>query len=221
MFDFFGILRRHMQGGPYPPQAPAPPVGYVSSTLVSDIETDLPDEDDDDEEDEGYEMSPPIRGIEHTPGSSMDNLDSSVTGKHTFLCTFVIISMISFLWTFPVKEHEEVLQKEPLSKPLNHVQFGAQLDVRCRLRSFTALTLSTAGVAISFAHYPIHCPRNLGFLSHFNHFRIQFELSMDSREKKKISDLFKKLIKTQSIWSETANDMIYSHIKLQFNSMCT
>ncbi|XP_073673404.1 roundabout homolog 2 isoform X4 [Garra rufa] len=71
----------HMQGGPYPPQAPAPPVGYISSTLVSDIETDLPDEDDDEEEDEGYEMSPPIRGIEHTPGSSMDNLDSSVTGS--------------------------------------------------------------------------------------------------------------------------------------------
>lgn len=72
------ILRRHIQGGPYPPLAPAPPVGYISSTLVSDIETDLPDEDED--EDEGYEMSPPIRGMEHTPGSSMDNLDSSVTG---------------------------------------------------------------------------------------------------------------------------------------------
>ncbi|XP_053095598.1 roundabout homolog 2 isoform X5 [Pangasianodon hypophthalmus] len=76
----------HMQGGPYPPQAPAPPVGYMSSTLMSDIETDLPDEDEDDdeeeEEDEGYEMSPPpLRGIEHTPGSSMDNLDSSVTGS--------------------------------------------------------------------------------------------------------------------------------------------
>ncbi|XP_026137515.1 LOW QUALITY PROTEIN: roundabout homolog 2-like [Carassius auratus] len=71
----------HMQVGPYPPQAPAPPVGYISSTLVSDIDTDLPDEDDDEEEDEGYEMSPPIRGIEHTPGSSMDNLDSSVTGS--------------------------------------------------------------------------------------------------------------------------------------------
>uniref|UniRef100_A0A3B4CEW8 Roundabout, axon guidance receptor, homolog 2 (Drosophila) n=1 Tax=Pygocentrus nattereri TaxID=42514 RepID=A0A3B4CEW8_PYGNA len=72
----------HLQGGPYPPQAPAPPVGYMSSTLVSDIETDLPDEDEDDEEeDEGYEMSPPLRGIEHTPGSSMDNLDSSVTGS--------------------------------------------------------------------------------------------------------------------------------------------
>ncbi|XP_058269709.1 roundabout homolog 2 isoform X4 [Hemibagrus wyckioides] len=76
----------HMQGGPYPPQAPAPPIGYMSSTLMSDIETDLPDEDEDDEEeeeeDEGYEMSPPpLRGIEHTPGSSMDNLDSSVTGS--------------------------------------------------------------------------------------------------------------------------------------------
>uniref|UniRef100_A0A672K516 Roundabout, axon guidance receptor, homolog 2 (Drosophila) n=1 Tax=Sinocyclocheilus grahami TaxID=75366 RepID=A0A672K516_SINGR len=82
------MLQAHLdeltRGGPYPPLAPAPPVGYISSTLVSDIETDLPDEDDD-EEDEGYEMSPPIRGIEHTPGSSMDNLDSSVTGKRTFL----------------------------------------------------------------------------------------------------------------------------------------
>ncbi|XP_060743892.1 roundabout homolog 2 isoform X3 [Tachysurus vachellii] len=77
----------HMQGGPYPPQAPAPPIGYMSSTLMSDIETDLPDDDEDDdeeeeEEDEGYEMSPPpLRGMEHTPGSSMDNLDSSVTGS--------------------------------------------------------------------------------------------------------------------------------------------
>ncbi|XP_062329471.1 roundabout homolog 2 [Osmerus eperlanus] len=75
----------HMQGGslpPYPPQAPAPPVGYVSSTLVSDLETDIADEDEEDEEEEeGYEMSRPLRGIEHTPGSSMDNLDSSVTGS--------------------------------------------------------------------------------------------------------------------------------------------
>ena len=33
------------------------------------------------EEEEGYEMSRPLRGMEHTPGSSMDNLDSSVTGE--------------------------------------------------------------------------------------------------------------------------------------------
>uniref|UniRef100_A0A1A7WFR7 Roundabout, axon guidance receptor, homolog 2 n=2 Tax=Iconisemion striatum TaxID=60296 RepID=A0A1A7WFR7_9TELE len=73
----------HIQGGSLPPLAPAPPVGYVSSTMVSDLETDLPDEDDeedDEEEDEGYGARHP-RGIEHTPGSSMDNLDSSLTGK--------------------------------------------------------------------------------------------------------------------------------------------
>uniref|UniRef100_A0A672Z1Q4 Roundabout, axon guidance receptor, homolog 2 (Drosophila) n=1 Tax=Sphaeramia orbicularis TaxID=375764 RepID=A0A672Z1Q4_9TELE len=72
----------HMQGGSLPPQAPAPPVGYVSSTMVSDLETDLPDEEEEEEEeeDEGYGARHP-RGIEHTPGSSMDNLDSSLTGK--------------------------------------------------------------------------------------------------------------------------------------------
>lgn len=73
-----------MQVGTLPPQPPAPPVGYVSSTMVSDLETDLPDdeeeEEDDEEEDEGYGARHP-RGLEHTPGSSMDNLDSSVTGK--------------------------------------------------------------------------------------------------------------------------------------------
>uniref|UniRef100_A0A672Z0I5 Roundabout, axon guidance receptor, homolog 2 (Drosophila) n=1 Tax=Sphaeramia orbicularis TaxID=375764 RepID=A0A672Z0I5_9TELE len=72
----------HMQGGSLPPQAPAPPVGYVSSTMVSDLETDLPDEEEEEEEeeDEGYGARHP-RGIEHTPGSSMDNLDSSLTGS--------------------------------------------------------------------------------------------------------------------------------------------
>lgn len=50
--------------------------------MVSDLETDLPDEEeeDDEEEDEGYGARHP-RGLEHTPGSSMDNLDSSITGK--------------------------------------------------------------------------------------------------------------------------------------------
>uniref|UniRef100_G3PBT0 Si:ch1073-83m3.1 n=1 Tax=Gasterosteus aculeatus aculeatus TaxID=481459 RepID=G3PBT0_GASAC len=74
----------HMQVGSLPPLAPAPPVGYVSSTMVSDLETDLPDEEEEEEEeeeeDEGYGARHP-RGIEHTPGSSMDNLDSSLTGK--------------------------------------------------------------------------------------------------------------------------------------------
>ncbi|KAL4648529.1 hypothetical protein GN956_G7301 [Arapaima gigas] len=76
----------HIQGGSHPPQAPAPPVGYVSSSLISDLETDIPDDDDEDDEDEedddeGYEMSRPPGCMEHTPGSSMDNLDSSVTGS--------------------------------------------------------------------------------------------------------------------------------------------
>uniref|UniRef100_A0A669C345 Roundabout, axon guidance receptor, homolog 2 (Drosophila) n=1 Tax=Oreochromis niloticus TaxID=8128 RepID=A0A669C345_ORENI len=84
VFIYLFIFTRHMQGGSLPPQAPAPPVGYVSSTMVSDLETDLPDdeeeEEEDEEEDEGYGARHP-RGIEHTPGSSMDNLDSSLTGK--------------------------------------------------------------------------------------------------------------------------------------------
>lgn len=84
VFIYFIFFTRHMQGGSLPPQAPAPPVGYVSSTMVSDLETDLPDdeeeEEEDEEEDEGYGARHP-RGIEHTPGSSMDNLDSSLTGK--------------------------------------------------------------------------------------------------------------------------------------------
>ncbi|XP_051782271.1 roundabout homolog 2 isoform X4 [Erpetoichthys calabaricus] len=71
-----------MQGNSHPPQAPAPPLGYISSTLISDLENDIPDDEDEDEEDdEGYEVARPLRGIEHTPGSSMDNLDSSVAGK--------------------------------------------------------------------------------------------------------------------------------------------
>uniref|UniRef100_A0A8C7ZGU6 Roundabout, axon guidance receptor, homolog 2 (Drosophila) n=1 Tax=Oryzias sinensis TaxID=183150 RepID=A0A8C7ZGU6_9TELE len=76
-------LEEHIQGGSLPPHAPAPPVGYVSSTMVSDPETDLPDEDldeEEDEEDEGYGARH-HRGIDHTPGSSMDNLDSSLTGS--------------------------------------------------------------------------------------------------------------------------------------------
>uniref|UniRef100_A0AAQ4RV36 Si:ch1073-83m3.1 n=1 Tax=Gasterosteus aculeatus aculeatus TaxID=481459 RepID=A0AAQ4RV36_GASAC len=78
------LTRAHMQVGSLPPLAPAPPVGYVSSTMVSDLETDLPDEEEEEEEeeeeDEGYGARHP-RGIEHTPGSSMDNLDSSLTGS--------------------------------------------------------------------------------------------------------------------------------------------
>ncbi|XP_072369186.1 roundabout homolog 2 isoform X18 [Scyliorhinus torazame] len=79
----FDISRQawQMQGSSLPPQAPALPLGYISGTLISDIETDLPDEEEEEEDEDALEMARPLRGIAHTPGSSLDNLDSSVTGK--------------------------------------------------------------------------------------------------------------------------------------------
>ncbi|XP_053163015.1 roundabout homolog 2 isoform X16 [Hemicordylus capensis] len=72
----------HIQSNTQPPQTPIPPLGYVSGTLISDLETNIPeDEDEDDIEEEAVEITRPLRGLEHTPGSSMDNLESSVTGK--------------------------------------------------------------------------------------------------------------------------------------------
>ncbi|KAM4700845.1 roundabout homolog 2 isoform 12-T12 [Discoglossus pictus] len=61
-----------------PPMAPVPPMGYVSGAFISDLEKD---HEDDEIEDESLEITRPLRGLEYTPGSSMDNLDSSVTGK--------------------------------------------------------------------------------------------------------------------------------------------
>uniref|UniRef100_A0A674K6S3 Roundabout guidance receptor 2 n=1 Tax=Terrapene triunguis TaxID=2587831 RepID=A0A674K6S3_9SAUR len=71
----------HIQSNTQPPLAPIPPLGYVAGTLISDLETDIPDDDEDDIEEEAIEITRPLRGLEHTPGSSMDNLDSSVTGS--------------------------------------------------------------------------------------------------------------------------------------------
>ncbi|XP_055473811.1 roundabout homolog 2 isoform X5 [Psammomys obesus] len=70
----------HIQSNTPPPQPPVPPLGYVSGALISDLETDVPDEDADDEE-EPLEIPRPLRALDQTPGSSMDNLDSSVTGS--------------------------------------------------------------------------------------------------------------------------------------------
>ncbi|XP_048202372.1 roundabout homolog 2 isoform X5 [Perognathus longimembris pacificus] len=70
----------HLQSNNQPPQPPVPPLGYVSGALISDLETDVADDDADDEE-EALEIPRPLRALDHTPGSSMDNLDSSVTGK--------------------------------------------------------------------------------------------------------------------------------------------
>ncbi|XP_063080812.1 roundabout homolog 2 isoform X6 [Cavia porcellus] len=70
----------HIQSNNQPPQPPVPPLGYVSGALISDLETDVADDDADDEE-EALEIPRPLRALDQTPGSSMDNLDSSVTGK--------------------------------------------------------------------------------------------------------------------------------------------
>ncbi|XP_031220116.1 roundabout homolog 2 isoform X9 [Mastomys coucha] len=70
----------HIQSNTPPPQPPVPPLGYMSGALISDLETDVPDEDADDEE-EPLEIPRPLRALDQTPGSSMDNLESSVTGK--------------------------------------------------------------------------------------------------------------------------------------------
>ncbi|XP_069617050.1 roundabout homolog 2 isoform X36 [Ranitomeya imitator] len=68
----------HLQSNSQPPLASIPPMGYVSGAFISDLEKDLPDPREEDHEDD---MSRPLRGLEHTPGSSMDNLDSSITGS--------------------------------------------------------------------------------------------------------------------------------------------
>lgn len=69
----------------------------MSGALISDLETDVPDEDADDEE-EALEIPRPLRALEQTPGSSTDNLDSSVTGNGTDLIgisdPFVILKCI-------------------------------------------------------------------------------------------------------------------------------
>ncbi|XP_059777352.1 roundabout homolog 2 isoform X4 [Balaenoptera ricei] len=70
----------HVQSNNQPPQPPVPPLGYMSGALISDLETDVPDDDAEDEE-EALEIPRPLRALEQTPGSSTDNLDSSVTGK--------------------------------------------------------------------------------------------------------------------------------------------
>ncbi|KAL8190661.1 UNVERIFIED_CONTAM: Roundabout 2 [Gekko kuhli] len=76
----------HIQSTTQPPQTPVPPLGYVAGTLISELETDIPeDEDEDDIEEEAIEITRPLKGLEHTPGSSMDNLDSSVTDKYDFI----------------------------------------------------------------------------------------------------------------------------------------
>lgn len=84
IFPPLRLNSRHIQSNNQPPQPPVPPLGYMSGGLISDLETDVPD-DDADEEEEALEIPRPLRALEQTPGSSMDNLDSSVTGNGTNL----------------------------------------------------------------------------------------------------------------------------------------
>ncbi|XP_029107253.1 roundabout homolog 2-like isoform X1 [Scleropages formosus] len=65
-----------LQASQNPPQAPAPPLGYVSSTLTSDPDSDIPDEDEEEEESDAYELSSQLCGLEHA-----DSPDVSVTGN--------------------------------------------------------------------------------------------------------------------------------------------
>ncbi|XP_052313218.1 roundabout homolog 2-like isoform X2 [Oncorhynchus keta] len=67
-----------MKGSPHPPKAPVPPMGYVSSTLGSDLGTNLQCEEE--EEDEGYGVSRQLCGFDYAAGISMDNLEGSGKG---------------------------------------------------------------------------------------------------------------------------------------------
>ncbi|XP_041741953.1 roundabout homolog 2 isoform X4 [Coregonus clupeaformis] len=68
----------HMNGSQHPPKAPVPPMGYVSSTLGSDLGTNIPCEEE--EEDEAYGVSHQLCGFDYTAGCSMDNLEGSGKG---------------------------------------------------------------------------------------------------------------------------------------------
>nr|XP_023683554.1 roundabout homolog 2-like isoform X2 [Paramormyrops kingsleyae] len=79
-----------LQTSQNPPHTPAPPVGYVSGALASDLESDVLDEDEEDEDEEeeeeedeaernGYELSSRLCGID--PGLSVNHLDGSFTSE--------------------------------------------------------------------------------------------------------------------------------------------
>ncbi|XP_076875875.1 roundabout homolog 2-like isoform X2 [Brachyhypopomus gauderio] len=55
----------HLKGSSQPPKAPAPPVGYVSSTLGSDMLTEGEDEEG---VSDAYELARPLCGLDYSPG---------------------------------------------------------------------------------------------------------------------------------------------------------
>ncbi|XP_043928376.1 roundabout homolog 1 isoform X1 [Protopterus annectens] len=78
--------RRHPISPPPPPRPISPPhtYGYISGPIVSDMDTDAPDEEGDEADMEVAKMQPRrvmLRGLEQTPASSVGDLESSVTGS--------------------------------------------------------------------------------------------------------------------------------------------
>ncbi|XP_012811715.3 roundabout homolog 1 isoform X5 [Xenopus tropicalis] len=78
--------RRHQISPPPPPRPISPPhtYGYISGPIVSDMDTDVPEEEGDDGEIEVTKMQSRrllLRGLEQTPASSVGDLESSVTGS--------------------------------------------------------------------------------------------------------------------------------------------
>ncbi|XP_025070345.1 roundabout homolog 1 isoform X5 [Alligator sinensis] len=78
--------RRQPVSPPPPPRPISPPhtYGYISGPLVSDMDTDAPEEEDDEADIEVAKMQNRrllLRGLEQTPASSVGDLESSVTGS--------------------------------------------------------------------------------------------------------------------------------------------
>ncbi|KFU93006.1 Roundabout 1, partial [Chaetura pelagica] len=77
--------RRQPVSPPPPPRPISPPhtYGYISGPLVSDMDTDAPEEEEDEADIEVAKMQNRrllLRGLEQTPASSVGDLESSVTG---------------------------------------------------------------------------------------------------------------------------------------------
>ncbi|XP_058040539.1 roundabout homolog 1 isoform X3 [Ahaetulla prasina] len=78
--------RRQPVSPPPPPRPISPPhtYGYISGPLVSDMDTDAPEEEEDEADVEIVKMQNKrllLRGLEQTPASSVGDLESSVTGS--------------------------------------------------------------------------------------------------------------------------------------------
>lgn len=78
--------RRQPVSPPPPPRPISPPhtYGYISGPLVSDMDTDAPEEEEDEADLEVAKMQTRrllLRGLEQTPASSVGDLESSVTGS--------------------------------------------------------------------------------------------------------------------------------------------